>query len=810
MTTAVSEKRLVPAAIRTLPEDRGAEAAVLGAMMIDPRCVGDAVEILDRTAFFHTENQRLWDAIVALWSDNGETGVNGLLVRQKLEQSGTLEEAGGIGYLRQVLETLPSSAAMKYYANIVKDKALLRELITASTDILNDAYDETGEPREKIEEAEQKIFAIVERGVVGEVVPAADLARTVYSKIENRKAGELSGLCSGYTALDVMTTGFQPGDMVILAARPSMGKAQPLDALIMTPDGFQPMGFVRAGDMVIGGDGKPCRVLGVFPQGMKQVFRVTFVDGTSTECCGDHLWLTQTRNEKRFGGVWSVKTCDEIARTLARPDGNGMNHRIPWVAPVEFAGSTDTLLLDPYLLGLWLGDGCGGKHSAIISNPEPDIQAAIVQRVPTTDAVRIGDDGLTNRVRRNRRTQQPSGMILALRGLGLDTKHSYDKFIPRQYLHARVHDRQQLLRGLLDTDGSVHSCGAGVEYTTASPQLAADVVYLARSLGAKVTMRQKTPTYTYRGERRTGRIAYRLRIYFKNGFVPVSSQKHLARWPRRIRGGDKMICGVVAVGPKPCQCVKVDREDGLYVTNDFIVTHNTALAMNMVEYMSVDCRLPGAVFSLEMSRELLMERLIVSRAMVGGQRVRQGTAGQEDFVKLVAALDDMCGVNNIYIDDTAGLTPTLLRAKARRLKARHGIQYVVVDYLQLMTMGTGWRDGRQQEVSAISRQVKAMARELGVPVLALSQLNRGPEDREDKRPRLSDLRESGALEQDADTVLFLHREDYYHRNDLNWSKDRTGELIVAKQRNGPTGTVKLTWLEDAVRFVNQASVASAP
>jgi replicative DNA helicase len=158
----------------------------------------------------------------------------------------------------------------------------------------------------------------------------------------------------------------------------------------------------------------------------------------------------------------------------------------------------------------------------------------------------------------------------------------------------------------------------------------------------------------------------------------------------------------------------------------------------------------------------------------------------------------------IYIDDTSALSPLELRAKARRLKNLYDIQIIMIDYLQLMHLGVGRVESRQQEVSAISRYVKGLARELDVPVVVLSQLNRAAEGREGHRPRMSDLRESGSIEQDADVIMLLHREDYYHRGDSEYENNHTAEVIIAKQRNGPTGTVSLTFREECTRFENLA------
>jgi replicative DNA helicase len=230
----------------------------------------------------------------------------------------------------------------------------------------------------------------------------------------------------------------------------------------------------------------------------------------------------------------------------------------------------------------------------------------------------------------------------------------------------------------------------------------------------------------------------------------------------------------------------------------------TALALNLAENIAVAGH-PVAVFSLEMSRQQLVQRLLCSRGQIDGQRFRRNMLRQEDYRRLMVACHELSSAP-ILIDDTPGLTLLQLRSKARRMKEKQGLAAVFIDYLQLMSSGTR-SESRQLEVSEISRGIKAMARELSVPVVCLSQLNRAAEQREGHRPRMSDLRESGSIEQDADVVCMLHREEYYHRSDPEWAEqnpDKIGvaELIVAKQRNGPTGTVELAWDGAATRFCN--------
>lgn len=225
----------------------------------------------------------------------------------------------------------------------------------------------------------------------------------------------------------------------------------------------------------------------------------------------------------------------------------------------------------------------------------------------------------------------------------------------------------------------------------------------------------------------------------------------------------------------------------------------TAFALNLAESAAVRAKVPVAIFSLEMSREQLLLRFISSRANIEQTALRNGRLNPDEWTKLVDAAAVLSAAP-IYIDDTPGITVTELRSRARRLKAEHDLKFILIDYLQLMSGDSkGKGDNRQQEISDISRSLKALARELKVPVIALSQLSREVEKTADKRPGLSHLRESGALEQDADMVMFIYREEYYDRN-----TERRGvaEIIVAKHRNGPVGTIDLGFDDRYTKFFN--------
>jgi replicative DNA helicase len=225
----------------------------------------------------------------------------------------------------------------------------------------------------------------------------------------------------------------------------------------------------------------------------------------------------------------------------------------------------------------------------------------------------------------------------------------------------------------------------------------------------------------------------------------------------------------------------------------------SALALGITEYAGVAAKVPLAVFSLEMSKEQLVQRLLCSHAKVDANKVRTGYLSASDWPRLTAAAGKLSEAP-IFIDDTPAISVMELRAKARRLKSQHDIKLIILDYLQLMR-GSGYTDSRQQEISDISRGLKALARELNVSIIGISQLSRSVENREGHRPQLSDLRESGAIEQDADVVVLILREEYYNPTPEN---EGVAEIIIAKQRNGPVGTLKLAFLKEYTRFENLA------
>ncbi|KWW98431.1 Replicative DNA helicase [Carbonactinospora thermoautotrophica] len=541
----------------------------------------------------------------------------------------------------------------------------------------------------------------------------------------------------------------------------------------------------------------------------------------------------------------SVVTTEEIAATLrCKSADRRPNHA------VAVAGAFDLpdqeLPLPPYTLGAWLGDG--DATSARITTADPEIVAAIEAeglrvkkrgdlqytiQLPERPPVAEQPCAVCGKMFRPKNSQVrtcgrscggkarhvsapvppptcpdcggPScGMIQCqtcrnrhgtvqaiLRSLGvLGNKH-----IPAQYLRASEAQRRALLAGLLDTDGYVSSSGA-VQFAVTNERLARDAHELILSLGYRATMTTKKVR---------GRSAASSTCYMVN-FTPADKvfrlPRKLARQKTRAHPTTRVryIVDVRPVPSVPVRCVQVDNADRLYLASKACIpTHNSTLGLDFARAASIKHGLTSVIFSLEMSRNEITMRLLSAEARVPLHHMRSGTMTDDDWNRLARRMSEVANAP-LFIDDSPNMSMMEIRAKCRRLKQRHDLRLVIVDYLQLMQSGRR-AESRQQEVSEISRALKLLAKELEVPVVAISQLNRGPEQRTDKKPMISDLRESGSLEQDADVVILLHREDAYEKE-----SPRAGEadLIVAKHRNGPTATITVAFQGHYSRFVDMA------
>ncbi|HZQ60653.1 MAG TPA: replicative DNA helicase, partial [Casimicrobiaceae bacterium] len=550
---------------------------------------------------------------------------------------------------------------------------------------------------------------------------------------------EVTGVPTGFSDLDRMTSGMQPGDLVVVAGRPSMGKAQPLDARVRTLDGWKMMGELRVGDALASIDGEPSFVSGVFPQGEKQIYRVTFSDGRSTECCADHLWRVHYRDWPKPRVLSTHRLREMLACARYR--------RRLWIdMPTGDFGHDRELPVDPWVLGALLGEGALAGTSVRCSTAAREMLERMRARIP--DPMELAHAGhYDGRLVQSDRGHmggvagmRPNPITQALRELGLWNISSHEKFVPRQYLDGPRATRLDLLRGLIDTDGWVERWGS-IRLRTTSERLARDVSELVRSLGGWCTLRKKRTSFTVGGEKRGGRPAFVLNIQHpapQSLMLLSEKQARVPVAPERLRR--PTFASIEPTRVAPAQCIAVTHPSHTYMTDDYVVTHNTAFALNIGEHVALAAGLPVAVFSMEMGASQLALRMIGSVGRLDQQKLRTGRLQSDDWERLSSALGRL-NEAPILIDETPALNAIEVRSRARRLMKQYGkLGLVIVDYLQLM-QASSQGENRATEISEISRAMKALAKELKVPVMALSQLNRSLEQRPNKRPVMSDLRE---------------------------------------------------------------------
>lgn len=369
----------------------------------------------------------------------------------------------------------------------------------------------------------------------------------------------------------------------LLADQPGLGKASPVSEPILTPSGWVKMGDIRVGDRVVGADGCPTEVLGVFPQGKREVVEVTFSDGTVVRCDWDHLWQVRTKDHRRAGLPGWTRTAREL-KDMGLYVENGKRKRfdIPMVAPVQF--DSEPYPLDAYTVGVLIGDGSTSqRHGVWITTDHEIIQGMSLPKPAslTRDEGIYGDYFLP-------------GLSRILRDLGLSEKKAEQKSIPEPLLHGSVGDRIALLQGLLDTDGAPVSSRGGastsIEYGTVSSRLSADVVELVQSLGGTASVQEKIPTFTHKGEKRVGQLYYRMCLHLPSGITPFRLQRKLDRWvPRSKYEPSRSIVSIEGTGEyEQAQCIRVAAADSLYVTTNYVVTHNTLQTIGAV--ISADIR----------------------------------------------------------------------------------------------------------------------------------------------------------------------------------------------------------------------------
>jgi len=517
-------------------------------------------------------------------------------------------------------------------------------------------------------------------------------------------------------------------------------------------------------------------------------------------------YVKQPLNDQRGKAITgSVKTTIEIMESLTAGKEKRWNHSIPTIQALELPEAK--LPIKPYSLGAWLGDGSIGNGS--LCGIDHEVFNNIIKEgykpndKSLTTHGRVGTHESFRSVKFPELTRQLRAENLLLKNGQTVKQHGSPKHIPPAYLRASISQRKALLAGLMDTDGTCTTQSAIVQFSNSNKTLIDNVWELVCSLGYIPKLTTKKPVNTSNG--RVGKTAYTISWSTTDDVFKLSRkiEKH-REGIKKInyqteRHNKKYITGVTPIGKEKMRCISVDSPGNLYATGtSFTLTHNSTLAVDFGRAASFLAGKTVLFFSLEMSKEELAQRIVAAEARVELQKIRSGDLEPTEWME-IKSIKEKINKGTFLIDSSPRVSLSRVRSIATRQKQKpEGLDMIIIDYLQLMELSAARRnDTRQNEVSELSRNLKLLAKELDVPIIALSQLNRNSEARIDRVPQVSDLRESGSLEQDADMVLLIHRPEVGDEN------NRPGEadLIVGKQRSGPTGKVPLVSMLAFSKFV---------
>jgi replicative DNA helicase len=675
--------------IRTPPQDLAAEQSVLGGMLLSKDAIADVVEVVRGHDFYRPAHELTFEAILDLYG-RGEPA-DAVTVSAELQKRGELGRVGGAPYLHTLLQSVPTAANAGYYAKIVRETAVLRRLIEAGTKIVQMGYAGDGDSDDIVDAAQVEVYNVTDRRTSEDYLPLSAIMEGTLDEIEaiGSRGGEMVGVPTGFADFDELTNGLHAGQMIVLAARPAVGKALALDTPLPTPTGWTTMGDVRVGDQLLGADGRPTTVVAATDvMTARPCYEVEFADGTVIVADAEHQWSTVSDAAERE----TVRTTRQLAATLFRTTDDGVDprHRVRNVAPLDLP--TAELPLPPYAVGVSLALACApGSVTAEVS-------------------VQLEDHGVSD-----------DAIPALVGGVGA------------VYLRASTGQRRDLLAGVLDQLGEVTARGC-VQLVGLPSGPAAQVAELVAGLGHQCRL------VTGHDDR------VELTLCADADVFRIESKALEHKRLRQLRSLDsqRAVVDVRAVASVPVRCVEVDSRDHLYLASrSMIPTHNSTLGLDVARSAAIKNNMATCIFSLEMSRNEITMRLLSAEARVPLHHMRTGRLTDDDWTRLARRMGEVPNAP-LFIADSPNMSMMEIRAKCRRLKQRNDLKLVIIDYLQLMSSGKRV-ESRQQEVSEFSRAIKLLAKELEVPVIAISQLNRGSEQRTDKKPQMSDLRESGCL-----------------------------------------------------------------
>ena len=844
------------AAGRVPPHDLDAEISIIGSILLDPLSIAKVLQFLHPEDFYRENNGQIYRAALDLFA--GGEPIDNVTLASQLQSMGLLERVGGRAQLASMQSAVPTAANIEYYGRIVKEKAYKRRLISAGGNIAGYGYDDSIEAEDAINQAQSLVFGVADDRDQRELARLYDLLGPAMERISMQmESGQgVVGIPSGFHDLDRMTSGFKDSDLIIVAGRPAMGKCIKSDSLIVnfeTGDRLTIEEAVKSEIPKIHGfasDGriKPHDIAAWVDSGIKPCFKVVTRTGRSVEVTGHHPFLTvrgwQPLHDIVVGdkiAVPRVINCFGSEQSKPHELIRLMGY---FIAEGALTGSTPSITnMDPEIVadycttitshfpGTYIRQRGIAYHSSYrgpertnpvkswLRNLELWGKKADAKRFPASvwrlDRSRLGQ--LIRAVMSCDGTLYSMGgyprieFAVASEGLAEDVHHAFVRFGIVAKLWKK---KERCWRVEITEPASVERYQREIgwigekarrfkPFTQPRPSqvgmlpqhIWTDIRASAQARGLSVT--QLSVLAGEKGARQRGFNPHRTRGITQGrlaNYADVLRDRRLAQMASDQIYWDEIV-SIEPTGEHQVYDLNVP-ETSNFIAQDILV-HNTSFVLNVGLHAALDAKKSIAIFSLEMSKEQLTERLLTEQAQIDAQRMHRGLLTEAEFDRVSNALGPL-GEAAIYIDDTPVMDELTLQLKARQAKMRHNIDMVLIDYLQLMHGRSRGEDNRVQEVSAISRALKGLARELRIPVIAISQLSRAPEQRPDKRPILSDLRESGSIEQDSDVVMFLYRPEYYKADE----KPGVAEVHVAKHRNGPTGTIELKFRRDHTRFYN--------
>jgi len=905
--------------LNTPPHSIEAEQAVLGSIMQSVDAWDKVAEILIQEDFYNRSHRVIFAAITRLISKN--SAADPITLKDELETNNELEDVGGFSYIVNLARNTPSSSNISAYANIVRERAVVRELIGAANDIADISFNPEGrDSKELLDLAETKVFEIAEKRTAaneGPISVSGALRKTI-SRIEELAGQdkEVTGVSTGFTDLDKKTSGLQPSDLIIVAARPSMGKCIVSGSNLVDPRSGAMLSIDHMVRTKNGCVSSLNNALTIETQqasefvddGIKPVFKVTTALGKEIETTITHPFLSGNgwqaladlkvgdaiavpRSLPIFGNetmsseqikalAYGVSIClsashfqhvhareeelslanssnqaNSLSETNSLSQNNSLsrnNSMLQDAARMKNECNTYSLVNEDSALEL---EQTLAKYTESLRPESKQVNSrfktlyapffetannkALPQSVFTLPKSQMrlllnrlfachghlfsaGQEASNITVRLNYVSQsftlikQVQHLLLRM-GIVAQLSTTARNSNKHYALHLVSHEHVQTFLETIGISGKQQQIGqalallkkskAGKQeylpasvcdyvqalskgyswqhiYTDAAQKADQTSVDLDELKQAIALIQRKCVT------RHTAGVFARI---FNDSYLQSMSESQLY-WDR--------IVSIEATGQKQVYDLSVPQLHN-FIAQDICV-HNTTFAMNLVENALLLEEKPVLVFSLEMPAEQIMMRMLASLSRVNQTSIRTARLEDTDWARIQSSVKMLNDKDNLFIDDSSGLTPMEVRTRARKLaRDRGGISMIMIDYLQLMRVPS-LSENRTLEISEISRSLKALAKELECPVIALSQLNRGLEQRADKRPINSDLRESGAIEQDADLIMFIYRDEVYHENSEHQG---IAEIIIGKQRNGPIGTTRLTFQGQFSRFDNYAGPA---